>query len=112
MYSQVAPDRVFDVIEHVIPAQHVRGYPHSAKDPSAVLRLAVKQYVPTCNVDSAEDGVTIIAAHANGIVKVRWRLLQAGYPTMLTGEGNVRTTMGGTEYKIEGSDQSNLDCRL
>jgi hypothetical protein len=69
MSSKVAPDRGFDVIEHVIPAQHIRGYPHSAKDPSAVLSLAVKQYVPRCDTDSSQDSVTIIGAHANGIAK-------------------------------------------
>jgi hypothetical protein len=69
MSSKLAQDRHFDVIEHVLPAQHIRGYPHSAKDSSAVLRLAVKQYVPRCDTDSSQDGVTIIGAHANGIVK-------------------------------------------
>jgi hypothetical protein len=82
---KLAQDRHFDVIEHVIPAQHIRGYPHSAKDSSAVLRLAVKQYVPTYDTDSSQDSVTIIGAHANGIVKETYEPLWEALNARLKG---------------------------
>ncbi|KAF2448201.1 hypothetical protein P171DRAFT_461177 [Karstenula rhodostoma CBS 690.94] len=69
MSSEFNTDFAFEVKEHVIPCQHIRGYPQSAREPSAVLRIAVKNYVPKHHADSSQPSVTIIAAHANGIVK-------------------------------------------
>lgn len=70
---------VFEITEHVISCQHIRGYPHSAKSPSALLNLAIKQYTPTFQAEGTQPKITIIAAHANGIVKVsctkRWSIM-------------------------------------
>ena len=67
----------FETTEHVIPCQHIRGYPHSTKSPSALLKLAIKQYTPTFQAEGTQPKITIVAAHANGIVKVsctkHWR---------------------------------------
>jgi hypothetical protein len=59
----------FNIKEHVIPCQHIRGYRHATKDATAVLQLAIKEYTPKSDV--AEGAVTIIAAHGNGIIKVQ-----------------------------------------
>ncbi|KAF2179125.1 alpha/beta-hydrolase [Zopfia rhizophila CBS 207.26] len=75
----------FDVKEHVIPCQHIRGYPHAAKDPTAVLRLAIKEYAPKEIVDGATQAVTIIAAHANGIPKETYEPLWEALRIRLTG---------------------------
>lgn len=60
----------FNVHEHVILCQHIRGYRHATKNATAGLRLAIKEYVPKESVKSAGTPITIIATHANGISKV------------------------------------------
>ena len=61
----------FHIVEHVIPCQHIRDYPHGTRDKQeAVLRLAIKQYIPLSNLSPQEGDVTIIAAGASGIPKV------------------------------------------
>lgn len=60
----------FEVKEHVIPCQHIRGYPHATRDATAVLKLAIKQYTPKSATAGVSPAVTIIATHANGIPKV------------------------------------------
>ena len=89
MSSEVNLGFNFDVTEHVIPCQHIRGYPHSVREPSALLKLAVKQYVPTYHADSSQPSVTIIAAHANGIVKVLTRVFAEDHEAWADLEGNV-----------------------
>ncbi|KAK4497664.1 hypothetical protein PRZ48_010317 [Zasmidium cellare] len=60
----------FDVKEHVIPAQHIRGYFKStANSEEEELRLAVKQYSPKDNREPQDGDVTFIAAHAAGFCK-------------------------------------------
>lgn len=58
----------FRVIEHIVPAQHIRESPN-ATEAGAALRLAVKQYVPKDNSSPRAGDVTIIGAHANGFPK-------------------------------------------
>ena len=60
--------KTFAVTEHIVPAQHIREYPNGVKDESQVLRLAVKEYRPLTQT-LAPNAYTIIATHANGIVK-------------------------------------------
>lgn len=61
----------FRVIEHVIPCQHIREYPHAtATEQEEVLNLAVKQYIPLDNPNPQPGDVTLIGAHANGFPKV------------------------------------------
>ena len=63
---------LFEVVEHSIPCQHIREYPRATKSrQEEVLHLSINQYKPLKTANSCEDGVTIIAAHANGIPKVR-----------------------------------------
>ncbi|KAF2202542.1 alpha/beta-hydrolase [Delitschia confertaspora ATCC 74209] len=58
----------FDVKEHVIPCQHIRGYPNATKGrQNAALKLAVKEYRPKGNVDP--QGITVIGAHGIGLIK-------------------------------------------
>ena len=59
----------FSITEHVLPCQHIREYPCGVKSELATLKLAVKEYRPLDNIDAAPGSVTIIAAHANGLVK-------------------------------------------
>ncbi|KAL2004065.1 hypothetical protein VTN02DRAFT_570 [Thermoascus thermophilus] len=60
----------FRVVEHTVPCQHIREYPHATADSQeATLHLAVKQYIPLDNPDPKPGDVTIIGAHANGFPK-------------------------------------------
>ena len=61
----------FRVIEHVVPCQHIREYPHATADAQEeVLSLSVKQYIPLDNPHPSPGDITIIGAHANGFPKV------------------------------------------
>lgn len=60
----------FIVKEHSLPCQHLREYDHATTSEEAVLRLAVKEYIPRENLSPAPGDVTIISAHANGFTKV------------------------------------------
>lgn len=61
---------LFKVIEHIVPAQHIREYPRALSGSQDVeLRLALKQYVPKDSLNPLPGDITIIAAHANGFVK-------------------------------------------
>jgi len=59
----------FNIKEHVIPCQHIRGYPHASQNATAVLQLAIKQYTPKRVLPGTKPAVTVIALHANGIPK-------------------------------------------
>ncbi|PWY89351.1 toxin biosynthesis protein [Aspergillus heteromorphus CBS 117.55] len=59
----------FKVVEHAIPCQSIREYPHAVRADHPPLRLAVKQYIPLNNPNPSPDDLTIIAGHANGIPK-------------------------------------------
>lgn len=63
---------LFDVQEHVIPGQHVRGYHNALKTQQEdVLQLAVKSYKPKQSLTgpSRLPAVTIIAGHGNALCK-------------------------------------------
>jgi len=61
----------FQIIEHVIPCQHIRDYHHATRNSQeAVLSLAIKQYIPLNNLSPQEGDVTIIAAGSSGMPKV------------------------------------------
>ena len=61
----------FRVVEHIVPAQHIREYPRAtANEQEDVLHLAVKQYIPHDNPNPQDGDVTILGAHANGFPKV------------------------------------------
>jgi hypothetical protein len=60
---------VFRIIEHTVPAQHVREYPTGCKTAGPDLKLAVKEYRPRDNPHAPLGSVTLIAAHANGCPK-------------------------------------------
>lgn len=61
----------FIINEHSLPCQHLREYAHAiSTSEAAVLRLAVKEYIPRENPNPAPGDVTIIGAHANGFTKV------------------------------------------
>lgn len=60
----------FKIIEHRVPCGYVRDFPGAvAADDSALLHLAVKQYVPVDNPSPQPGDVTIIGAHANAFPK-------------------------------------------
>lgn len=62
----------FRIVEHEIPCQHIREYPAAtAHEQEDVLHLSVRQYIPLDNPNPQPGDVTIIAAHANGFLKVR-----------------------------------------
>lgn len=59
----------FTVKEHRVPGQHIREYARAtANAQEEVLELAVKEYIP--REGGGGEGVTILAAHANGFPKV------------------------------------------
>ena len=59
----------FDVKEHRVPGQHIREYPRAtANAQEEVLELVVKEYIP--REGGGGEGVTVLAAHANGFPKV------------------------------------------
>jgi hypothetical protein len=61
----------FQVIQHVLPAQHTRHYPRGTEiGCENALKLGVKEYIPKDNLDPQPGDITIIAAHANGFPKV------------------------------------------
>ena len=60
----------FEIIEHISPCQHIRGFPHSVKSEDAILQLAVKEYRPLRTIADDDEAVTIIAAHCIGFPKV------------------------------------------
>ena len=61
----------FHTIEHVIPCQHIRDYPHGTRNNQEdILRLAIKQYVPLSNLSPQAGDATIIVAGASGMPKV------------------------------------------
>jgi len=63
----------FQIIEHVIPCQHIRDYHHATKNnQEVVLSLAIKQYIPLNNLSPQEGDVTIIAAGSSGMPKVTY----------------------------------------
>ena len=98
---------VFNVVEHVIPGQHIREYPtatkHSQED---ALKLAVKQYIPSNTVDLVpRNAVTIVGLHGNGFPKVGCGLQFAGSPSprafsvpirfgLNMAPGDLRTVLG------------------
>lgn len=60
----------FHVVEHVVPAQHIRDFPRAVlQAEETVLHLHVKQYIPIDNPNPQPGDVTIIGAHANGFPK-------------------------------------------
>lgn len=62
---------IFQITEHVIPCQYIREYPDAIKSERRLLQLAIKEYRPLDNLDPSPGDVTIIAAHGNGLPKVR-----------------------------------------
>lgn len=61
----------FRIVEHTIPGQHVREYPHATRSgQDECLQLAVKQYVPGIVEEPGPEDVTIVTSHANGFPKV------------------------------------------
>lgn len=61
----------FDIVEHVIPCQHIRAYPRAtAHKQEELMHLSEKQYIPHDNRDAQIGDVTIIGAHAQGFPKV------------------------------------------
>jgi hypothetical protein len=63
----------FVVVEHVLPCQHIREYSHAtASGQDEELQLHIKQYIPNDSQPKGitRKGITIIAAHCNGYIKV------------------------------------------
>lgn len=61
---------LFRIDKHVLPCQHIRGYPRAtANEQEDVLHLAIKQYTPLDNFSPKSGDITIIGAHANGFPK-------------------------------------------
>lgn len=60
----------FHVVEHIVPAQHIRDFPRAVlQAEETVLHLHVKQYIPIDNPNPEAGDITIIGAHANGFPK-------------------------------------------
>ncbi|MCJ1397392.1 hypothetical protein MMC11_000585 [Xylographa trunciseda] len=108
---------VFSITKHIIPCQHIRGYPRSAKDDTAVLNLAVTEYRPLDNLQAAPGSVTLIATHANGLPKEAYEPLWDDLYRSL--EGKIRAiwfadcshqgTSGVLNEKLQGDDPNWFD---
>ena len=62
---------LFKVDRHIIPCQHIRQYPRATSTSQEdVLHLVIKQYTPFETHPPQSGDVTIVAAHANGLMKV------------------------------------------
>ena len=62
---------LFRIDEHVLPGQHIRGYPHStAGEQEDTIYISIKQYTPISNPNPQRGDITIIGGHANGFPKV------------------------------------------
>jgi hypothetical protein len=73
---------IYEIREHLVPAQHIRQYPHATLGSQEdVLHLAVKQYTPRDNLDPSPGDLTIIAAHANAFPKVSGSCSQRMFST-------------------------------
>lgn len=60
----------YNIVEHIVPAQHIRDFPRATLgDEETVLKLHVKQYIPSDNPNPQPGDLTIIGAHANGFPK-------------------------------------------
>ncbi|KAF1984194.1 alpha/beta-hydrolase [Aulographum hederae CBS 113979] len=59
----------FQVIEHVVPGQHIREYARATATIDGPLDLVVKQYIPLDNPRPQWGDLTIIAAHGSGLPK-------------------------------------------
>lgn len=60
----------FEIIEHTIPAQHIREWPRAtAVSQDDVLQIRIKQYKPIDNPHPQPGDVTVIGAHGNGFPK-------------------------------------------
>ncbi|KAF4313297.1 hypothetical protein GTA08_BOTSDO00999 [Botryosphaeria dothidea] len=71
-------DFPFNIKEHVVPCQHIRGYPRAtAHEQEELLHLSVKQYIPHDNPNPQVGDVTIIGAHAQGFPKELYEPLWA-----------------------------------
>lgn len=61
----------FHIKTHVFPGQYIREYPSATLDSQEEpLQLHMKQYLPRDASRAQTGAVTIVAAHANGFVKV------------------------------------------
>ena len=60
----------FRVVEHKVPAQHIREYRHAtAQSQEDILYISAKQYIPIDNPNPRPGDVTLIATHANAFPK-------------------------------------------
>ena len=107
----------FSVIQHIIPCQYVRGYPHAVKSNHGPLRLAIKEYRPLNNLAPLQDSVTIIAAHANGFPKETYEplfddLLRASkgrIRSIWVADSSHQGASGVLNEYIQGDDREHLE---
>ena len=98
---------VFNIVEHVIPGQHIREYPNATKHSQEdILKLSIKQYIPLKTVGRVpHNAVTIVGLHGNGFPKVGRGLQFAGSPNprafsvpirsgLNVAPGDLRTVLG------------------
>jgi pimeloyl-ACP methyl ester carboxylesterase len=72
----------FEIIEHTIPAQHLREWPRAtAVAQEDVLQIHIKQYKPIDNPNPQPGDLTIIGAHANGFPKELYEALWVDFHT-------------------------------
>ncbi|TVY75858.1 Abhydrolase domain-containing protein mpaH [Lachnellula suecica] len=110
---------VFQVIEHTIPAQHIREYPNGSKNGEASLQLAIKEYRPLDNLDAPPGSVTLIGAHAIGCPKECYEALWEDLYHALKDKSSIRAiwiadvsnhgASGILNEKVQGDDPSWFD---
>jgi hypothetical protein len=79
----------FQIIDHIIPGQHIREYPHSTKGKQETPhRIAIKQYIPIDRpTPIQENAITIIGSPGNGSPKEAYEPLWQDLYTELIRKG-------------------------
>lgn len=79
----------FQIIDHTIPGQHIREYPHSTKGKQETPHhIAIKQYIPLDRpTPIPENAITIIGSPGNGSPKEAYEPLWQDLYTELIHKG-------------------------
>lgn len=79
----------FQIIDHIIPGQHIREYPHSTKGKQEIRHhIAIKQYIPLDLPSPIPDNaITIIGSPGNGSPKEAYEPLWQDLYTELIQKG-------------------------
>ena len=88
LFDTFPPMKGFKVVEHQVPAQHIREYAQAtANSQEDVLYISAKQYIPLDNPNPQPGDVTVIATHANAFPKELYEPLWEDLLTLVAKRG-------------------------